>query len=143
MSESDARRERAAAMQDEDGPDIPPALTFREWVRGRTDRGDLRIELENGDMLTVSMPPSATGIRADAVRWGITISGMADDFAALIALANAALPDEDPRKLRREHVEVLRSAPDGPGDVSPLFELADAIESFLPPETPNATERQA
>lgn len=76
------------------------------------------------------------------------------DLPSLIALANAALPDSDPRKITREDVEVLRSAAEdlehaceygrwcrwcidhslGLANRVRLKRLADALESYLPPE---------
>lgn len=50
-----------------------------------------------------------------------------DDLAAVIGFANAALPDSDPRKITRKHVELLRET------VAPLRAFADALESYLPP----------
>ena len=66
-----------------------------------------------------------------------------DDLVALIALANAALPNEDPRKLRPETVERLRAiVVDDPRDDGGFFddelveEHSDAISSYLPRERP-------
>lgn len=53
--------------------------------------------------------------------------------AALLALANAALPDDDPRKITREWLNSLRSlAADLPEPE--LADIANALESYLPPE---------
>lgn len=66
-----------------------------------------------------------------------------DDHAGVIALLNSGLPDTDPRKITREWVREIRGAardyalPDGflhSGDV--LNRIADALESYLPPEAP-------
>ena len=63
-----------------------------------------------------------------------------DELPGLIALANAALPDDD-RKITRGHIAALRNATvrDVIGDedreqTSILRNLADALESYLPPE---------
>lgn len=69
-----------------------------------------------------------------------------DDLVALIAHANAALPDYDPRKVTREMVALLREIVDDERrgavlgeyginlrDVDRLERLADALESYLPP----------
>lgn len=71
----------------------------------------------------------------------------------LIALANAALPDSDPRKITRAAVEVIRkfaywhhhaAVPAMPeryqylarAEISYALLLADALASYLPPEDP-------
>ena len=63
------------------------------------------------------------------------------ELPGLIALANAALPDDDKRKFRREHIAALRDATlrDVIGDedterTGVLRTLARALESYLPPE---------
>jgi hypothetical protein len=112
------RYERLASGQV--APDIPPALTASEWAK--QEEGDLG---------------------------GFRIVGRGIDgphyLAVLIARANAALPDEDPRKIRREHVRLLRDAADAlpeegratalglDTNASRLHEFADALESYLPP----------
>lgn len=65
-----------------------------------------------------------------------------DDMHALIALANAALPADDPRKITREKVRDLHATldaleRDGFGlniAIPSLRTLAAALESYLPPE---------
>lgn len=67
-----------------------------------------------------------------------------DDYPRLIAVANAALPDSDPRKITRAMVVELRKRalghPLGYGEWSKnppdpeLTKIADALESYLPPE---------
>ena len=56
-------------------------------------------------------------------------------LTALIAVANAAMSDDEPRKLKRVHVEALRAAAEGEAgekEAAVLRELASAIESYLP-----------
>jgi hypothetical protein len=62
------------------------------------------------------------------------------DMARLIALANAALPDTDPRKITRAMVErlyglanVLRDVHRMNIDAEQCESLADALASYLPP----------
>lgn len=94
------------------------------------------------------------GSIASAVDW-IAMGKESPDAqaAAAIAVANHMLPDSDFRKITRTHVNALRFAADalrerGAGwaekGVSPGIEneqaktvarLADALESYLPPET--------
>lgn len=109
--------------------DIPPALTAREWANLRAN-------------------PLAV----------VTILEFAEEIGrhhAVLAIANAGLHDEDPRKIRREHVELLRQVADDLSDerahsvgsaatvddavaygeqYSALLELADVLESYLPPK---------
>lgn len=76
-------------------------------------------------------------------------------IAKLIALANAALPDSDPRKITRERIAAIRARTDTepcrldhhgycqahgldpePCPVPVLRLFAAALESYLPPEKP-------
>ena len=131
-----------------DAPDIPPALSESEWAAE-----------------TVPMPDTKASrtFRAQTTIGGLSIDGQihirdVNDLAALIALANAAMNDEDPRKFRRDQVTNLRliagaiasehseneQGIDAKGDptlcmhcaAEALHELADALESYLPPQTP-------
>jgi predicted protein tyrosine phosphatase len=68
------------------------------------------------------------------------------ECAALIALANAALPDTDDRKITREQIVTIRflaSTSENLGVLVPTRahveaarRFADALASYLPPETP-------
>jgi hypothetical protein len=108
-------------------PDIPPALTEAEWSFKIVDRPSVRADANRGFRGHFLFP-----------------DGMVDanDVAALIALANAAMNDEDPRKFTRRQIKVLRQAAEF-CSMSPsqswlheeLHDIADAIESLLPPET--------
>jgi len=67
----------------------------------------------------------------------------ADQCAHDIAVANAALPDSDPRKITRATIEDIRSAaeqiqldPEEYYRGRRLLSFADALASYLPPETP-------
>lgn len=58
--------------------------------------------------------------------------------AMLIAVANAALPDDDPRKITRAKLEALRSLAimhetARGADVTDERRFIDALESYLPP----------
>lgn len=70
---------------------------------------------------------------------------LAPSVRALIAVANAALPDSDPRKFTRATIAMLRRKADvfHPTPESPMLgrmrdteldAFADALESYLPPE---------
>jgi hypothetical protein len=58
----------------------------------------------------------------------------------MIALANAALPDDDPRKITWEMVTVIREAAHVPQHDGATWEdervtrIADTLESYLPPK---------
>ena len=109
---------------------IEPALTPEEWLL-YAPRGWLDLdhnEVSTRDEGFCIMPDSEVAV-------------FAKRLPALIALANSALPDDDKRKLRREHIAALRNATvhDVIGDedreqTSILRNLADALESYLPPE---------
>lgn len=65
----------------------------------------------------------------------------AADLPAVIALANAALPDSDPRKITRERVAAIRTAAEGSRRhynaepfANALRDFANALESYLPPD---------
>lgn len=119
---------------------IHPALTPDEWValegRPAIERG----EEFQGD-----------GIRGHVDEWlGFCVDNFtpetqsshknAANLTAIIALANAALPDSDPRQIRfgwvlwlREEAEILGRNGAGAGALM-AAEIADALASYLPPE---------
>jgi hypothetical protein len=116
---------------------IAPALTPDEWAAKETRTPDhVRVALlldEDGSFLEVGDG------RSSADTWLIASEGMPQT----IALANAALPDSDRRKITREHVALLRrleaaereKAPEGDSwNVRDLDALAGVLESLLPPE---------
>lgn len=80
--------------------EITPALTPDEWAHRKVERPATRIVADDV-RLRVADPE---GPAAD-------VSG-ADELFALMALANHALPENDPRKLTRELGEALCSACD-------------------------------
>lgn len=58
-----------------------------------------------------------------------------EDFVAIIALANAALPDGHPTKITREWVRMIRTEGRERGEWGAEWGIvADALESYLPPE---------
>ena len=119
---------------------IVPALSESEWHdrEFKDERGygvglDERINIRSG--LTMLTDEGLTGY--------IT------NIPGTIALANAALTDDDPRKFTRDTVRALRAAIDRlePGQPKAVIEHAEAwlratlvrhaaaLESYLPPET--------
>lgn len=77
--------------------EIQPALSPDEWALHRSDRG---LEVQ-------AFPEEASMNIQD---WGAMsqVSVGSEDLPAIIALANAALPDSDGRKITRETVRALR-----------------------------------
>lgn len=90
---------------------ITPALTPEEWEYAMHE--DVR----------------------DGLAYEVTYLWGRSRQAGAIALANAALPDDDPRKITRERVNILRELwAECPYEYqTALRELADALESYLPP----------
>lgn len=135
-------RQRGSARDQGAETNIKPALSVDQWSKREYERSG-----ENGVSLGLG-----TGVN-------VVAPGAIDDPAdviALIALANAALPVQDPRKFTREHVRLLRGAAELIGGsergfatdgadrataemvaervvYSQLLDLADVIESYLPP----------
>ena len=125
---------------------IEPALSADEWEVPHAPRPHLYacVERETLTLADGTVAP-LTGICLDAVEEPQSIY-------ALIALANAALPDSDPRKLRRDWLCELRDAADeiemqlrnphwrmaddrslAAHRMHTLRLVANAIESYLPP----------
>ena len=117
---------------------IAPALTPEEW------REKLAVRADG----TALWPISITFLSALHIQITRDIDFTAEKPAtltALIALANAALPDDDQRKITRTKLDLLREAAemisqeyDAPGNDSTMVvglrALADALASYLPPE---------
>lgn len=101
---------------------IEPVLSRDEWERVVKD--DVRVIL--------AFP--AEGADMPDERIMLTTEWAPD----LIALANHGLPDSDPRKITREWIDLLnRAATNGNedgADARALKSLAEALESYLPPE---------
>lgn len=140
----------------DDAPDIPPALSPEEWKEGGRERKHFWVRLA-GDKYT----HLRIGGDARNQYWSAADT---DDVAAIVALGNEVLRRmDDPRAITNETVRLLRVAaaqldehcpdPDQPLPVgfidtealiahnnrlgltySLLHELADALESYLPPE---------
>jgi hypothetical protein len=103
---------------------LPPALQDHEWRNGQSTLRDTGVVLSLAGEL---------GLLIEGAQH-ITIGRNVARLTALIAVANAAMSDEEPRKFKRAHVEALRTAADNADAPSAamLRELANAIESYLP-----------
>lgn len=93
---------------------IEPALTSQQWAEVESYDGPLFY-----DEAIQNCPP--------------------ESLPYLIALANAALPDSDPRKITREKVDALRITLLNKGSAfgkgfGLVNQIADALSSYLPPE---------
>lgn len=109
---------------------IEPALSAGEWTRAEIDDDGSALRIVDGRLVNEA--------------WGQPV----DRPAAVIALANAALSDSDPRKITREWVKALRDEAEraeytervqdnaGYSAIEPTLarQIADALESYLPPE---------
>jgi hypothetical protein len=115
---------------------IEPALTAEEWLsrQASVDHGFVRLD---GDA-----PVLETFDYRDGSTTGLYLE---HDLAIVIALANAALPNEDPRKITHDDVFVLRQLPafmrglgmgnDPEGGARAVTALAAKLASYLPPRT--------
>lgn len=128
-------------MSDDLSTDIPPALTADEWSAREHHSpglGGIILMLTDFGLSVIQSGPIADGA----------------DLAALIALANAAFNQEDVRKFRRDDVVALREEAERIDDdnvedaleersvrAKELRDMADAIESYLPPRRIEVIEK--
>lgn len=111
---------------------IPPALTADEWgILPRIhwlhiENNDVQLDLDHGELI-LTTPSDDTAVFGERI-------------PALIALANATLPDSDPRKITREKIAELRDAievvANATRDEASNLAFLDALSSYLPPEGP-------
>jgi hypothetical protein len=136
------RRDESTATEDSDMSEtiqpaatIQSALTDDEWERRIIDR--IHGIDHSGPYACSGVAKGNPSLSVDASDW------TPDALPALIALANATLPDADPRKITRRHTSVLRKAigvmwsSENPNDRPTAVELdrlADVLESYLPPK---------
>jgi hypothetical protein len=105
---------------------IEPALTPEQWAKGI---------------------PKVYGYDDGSVflDWRVSPMRLDDGPHAIIAALNAALPDDDPRKITQAMIAVLREFAEAPGygwsdadgnnfPNEELTRIADALASYLPPE---------
>ena len=103
---------------------LPPALRDEEWRDGQSRLRDTGVVVSlAGDL----------GLLIEGAQH-ITIGRNTGRLTALIALANAAMSEGEPRKFTPAHVEALRSvaAKTKGEEASTLNDLANLIESYLP-----------
>lgn len=125
---------------------IPPALTPDEWATGKKE-----IELRYFDDKGSAFVEREHGGGVYCYRWGNAAIIVRELLSAAIALANHALPNDDPRKITREMVnaldETIEMAKDSecdPMGVDPdsgpnaTLDLASSLlrvlQALLPPE---------
>jgi hypothetical protein len=165
------RRDRDEDLEAEDSPDIPAAVTSTGWLYGRMEWVARRSKAE-GERDSISVTEQADGTKSVTIagRSGQVDVNDVEQLVALIAFANDALHAEDVRKIRREHVSLVREAAEllargvqpaaenvagEPASEEPqaileagerysrLHELADALESYLPDELTDSARTAA
>jgi hypothetical protein len=119
---------------------IEPALAQADWQAPDYPRTDLAFVEEPMGYAHVDSGPHRIeiGTRNESGRLEKHWLVHPEDFAALIAVANAALPDDDPRKLTLAMVDELMGVADQADSEFgvDLFFIADALASYLPPREP-------
>jgi hypothetical protein len=103
---------------------IEPAMSEADWA----------YTLEE----LAASPPDANGKRYLAGMYEY-VGATPRDNAEFIAANNAALPDDDPRKITRERLNAIRVIlwnweGERSGDAAPELRFMDSLESYLPPE---------
>lgn len=121
--------------------EIAPALTPEEWALRLS--GQMSDEVRNLN-LGDGIPIMDSGHLAVTYDTGYPQPVEMSQLPAVIALANAALPDSDRRKITRAWVKALREASvvwaSGNGVIQDdeqtarVHAIADALASYLPPE---------
>lgn len=112
---------------------IEPTLSAEEWVASRNGLG---LGVDVGDGYTFAY--LVDGSLRVATEHGLAV-GTVTGPARIVAVANAALCDDDPRKITRDKLAVLLGAFGAPIFVPNSEESAemkrflDALESYLPP----------
>lgn len=120
---------------------IEPALTPEEWKReeiviGNEITADIYSDRQQHfpRQLSIHVPIYGSSNRA-----GYPVSRLTQ----LMALANAALPDGDPRKITYRDIDLLRETANSLESGGPnLWALANKLESLLPPDVTTYTLRE-
>lgn len=121
---------------------IPPALTSKEWASPylylqatvydseRNGAAEIHADLSGPRSIVITEHPSETRVAFDDPAM----------LASLVALANNALPDGDPRKIVRDDVWALRDhahrarRQERAGDAADLDAIAAKLAALLPPD---------
>ena len=107
--------------------EIRPALTERQWKEGHyLSPGQAEFYLHEASL-------NVGGNKWDSD----STHDSPDDLAALAAMALAALPDDDPRKITRADVRVLEQAVPAisfTGSQDHIARIAAKLAALLPPE---------
>jgi hypothetical protein len=126
---------------------IRPVMTPEEWSRAMLNAWDTGARLSKATVGSVrTAGPQRLVLEVESRDGPINDSIDGDGLPKLIALANAALPADDPRKITREWITALRDMePQGVESFRGFDETAQrteamiqqmiaALESYLPPE---------
>lgn len=107
---------------------IAPALSLEEWDA---------FSSADEETATASLQARLADLFGDAPLDSAQAQAGA---AALVAISNDVMSDNDPRKIKRFYVDRIREAADvlddrpGPFNTDHLRMIADVLESLLPPE---------
>ena len=105
---------------------IQPSLTPEEWAKGSADRGLYGVDWQRHPDSPIAL------FIADASE---TTSVDRPALPALIALANAALPDDSPYKMTQQDVRCLEIAAQSALDYGDqVIRIAAKLAALLPPE---------
>lgn len=123
-----------------DTPKLEPALTAQEWAAKCVEGREASSVLEDDSLPGVRIEDGV--LKLDTWDPGVAGEVPPERAAAVIALLNDTLRADDPRKITRERVRLLRALTTDMRtiDLTPaqldveLRALADALESYLPPE---------
>ena len=122
--------------------EIQPALSPWEWrAKYLTIQAREYDSTRNGAAEIHFGPGSLHLTEHEHPRYGVFDTS--EMQVALMALANAALPNDDARKLTREHARLLRVASEaivGKGLSDDVLHIAKMIEALLPPAAGGGSE---
>ena len=112
---------------------MPPVISAEEWAS---------VHAENANGLASGLP---SGFYIDSMDGDLVSGTFTNPFPplVLVALINAALPEDDPHKITRADVDMLESSADNDHDAylnrEAMRRLAAKLRALLPPKNPDAT----